>query len=104
MILPSRLVGPPAGAIEWPLRVDLMIPRDTDLGRFFVVLGSQSGVELNDNAGLPGDQYGDGIYSATVLTEVAGEVDLRLIRVQDGETTVLWEGPVVPLPSPVPDH
>jgi len=97
---PSRLVGPPPGSFEWPLRVDLMAPKDTDLGRFFVVAEPHSLVELKDNAGLPGDEYGDGVYSAALRASVDGEVDLRLIRVQDGETTILWRGSVVPLPLP----
>ena len=94
---PERLVGPPIGSVDWKLRVDLMVPKDEDLGRFFFVADASESIELKDKAGLPGDQFADGIYSATYGATVPGEVDFRLIQVKQGETTTMWQGPVVPL-------
>ena len=94
---PARLVGPPSGSVDWKLRIDLMIPKDKDIGRFFAIVEPDGSVELKDKAGLPGDQYNDGIYSATLRTTVAGEARFRLVEVKDGETTTLWGGAVVPL-------
>lgn len=93
----ARIVGPPAVSVDWNMRVDLLVPDGFDAGRFFAVVDPYMSVELKDNAGLPGDQFGDGRYSGTWADTVEGEVRFRLIHVKAGETSVLWAGPVVPL-------
>jgi hypothetical protein len=94
---PVRLVGPPVGDVDWKLRVDLMIPQREDLGRFFIAVNDQESRELKDKAGLPGDQFGDGIYSTTMNVRVSDAVKFELRQIRNGEMTVLWGGPVIPL-------
>ena len=96
----SRLVGPLPSSFEWRLRVDLVVPEDFESGRFFIVADPLFSEELKDNAGLPGDQFEDGIYTASASDRVDGEVKLRLTHVKGGQTTVMWSGPVVPLDLP----
>ena len=74
-----------------------MVPKRDNIGRFFIAIHGQESRELKDKAGLPGDQFGDGIYSTTMNARVSDEVRFELRQVRDGETTVLWGGPVVPL-------
>lgn len=93
----SRLVGPLPSSFQWRLRVDLVVPEGFDAGRFFIVADPLFSAELKDNVGLPGDQFEDGIYSATATDQVSGEVNFRLTHVKAGQTSVLWSGPVVPL-------
>jgi hypothetical protein len=96
----SRLVGPPPSSFQWRMRVDLVVPEGFDAGRFFMIADPLFSAELKDNFGLPGDQFEDGIYSATATDQVSGEVKFRLTHVVAGQTTVLWSGPVVPLNLP----
>ena len=97
----SRLVGPLPSSFQWRLRVDLVVPDGFDAGRFFIVADPLFSAELKDNVGLPGDQFEDGIYSATATDRVNGEVNcFRLTHVKAGQTRVLWSGPVVPLDLP----
>ena len=97
---PSRLVGPKSDPMSWFLRVDLVLPPGMTRGRFFVVVGQNSPIELRYRGGVIANLNGGGIYAGHFNGPVDAEMNVRLYRVQDGERTTLWSGPVVPLDLP----
>jgi hypothetical protein len=94
---PLRLVGPESDPLNWFLRVDLVLPPGMTRGRFFFVVGQQSPIELRYRGGVIANLNGGGIYAGHFNGPVDAEVPVRLYRVQDGKTSTLWSGPVVPL-------
>lgn len=95
---PERLQGPDlTGSIQWRMRTDLIVPRDRETARYFISLEGSEPKELKDKSTVPGAQYDDGIFSVALVQEASQSVDVRLTEVNEGNTRVLWSGPVTPI-------
>ncbi len=98
--MPSGLVGPVSDIEEWTVRADLVLPAELRRGRFFLVVGDHPPFELRFMGGMVANVNDGAIYAGHFNGPVEDEVNVRLYRVLQGQSSTLWEGPVVPLDLP----
>jgi hypothetical protein len=92
-----------APAVDWRPTISLIVPQDAAAARYFARLkvgdAEPERVEFRDGLGVPGDVALDGVWEAQWRGSVTGLVTLALEQVRLGDTSVLWRGPVVPMPG-----